>query len=133
MAWDGSTRVEKEVRIARILVPGAGIKYAYMDRVFSAWYRDVEMSHPGAIERNDAYDSPQNALSLEQEGDWKMEGKEVVRREIPLRPDRMLNYVEPEFLGLALHKQEKVWLNKPETFQLVYTTNGAQLVKVAGS
>lgn len=131
MDW-GGRRVEREIRIARILVPGAGARYAYMDRLFDGWYQTDQAAHRGTVERSPAYDSPQHALSLDQPASWTVNGEEVTRRETPLRPDGLLSFVEPEFLDLALEKQAAIWLTGPETFQLVYTASGPRLVKVAG-
>ena len=124
---------EKEVRIAKLITPGAGIKYVYMDRVFDGWYRDVNLKHPGTAERSPAYDAGENQLSLEQDASWKVEGKEKHGAEKPLAPDRMLNYVEPEFQELAIQKQKHIWLNEPETFQMTYANGHPQVIKVAGS
>ena len=133
LEFEGSKHVEKEVRIAKIIVPGAGVKYAYMDRVFDGWYRDLKLTKPGAVERSGAYDSARNALSLEEEGGWSSRGEQQTRREEPLAPDKMLRFVEPEFQELAIQKQKDVWLDDPEVFQLTYVHGYPQLVKVAGS
>lgn len=131
--FDDKKHVEKEVRIAKLITPGAGMKYVYMDRVFDGWFRDVNMKHPGAIERSPAYDAGENQLSLEQEAGWKVDGKEKRGAEKPLAPDRLLNYVEPEFQELAIQKQKHIWLNEPEVFQMTYANGHPQVIKVAGS
>lgn len=126
--------VEKEVRVVRVLVPGAGAKYAYQDRVFDAYLHDQNMIHPGTAERSGAYDSNDGALSLKQDATWTFDGKEEEQHhENPMRPDRMINYVEPEFEELALQKQEKIWQTQIETYQMTYASGAPRLVKVAGS
>jgi hypothetical protein len=133
IGFEGKQRVEKEIRIAKVLVPGAGLRYAYMDRVFDGWYRDQQIKDPGAVERSGAYDSSRNALSLQQEAEWNIHGQEQSRREMPIGQDRMLNFVEPEFQQLAVQKQKEVWLDEPEVFQMTYVHGRPALVKVAGS
>lgn len=133
-AYENGKHVEKEVRVARIVPAfGGGPYLVYMDRVFDGWYRDIVMRNEKTPERSGAYDSEQNALSLNQEANWKVDGKDKRGKEAPLRPDAILNRVEPEFEELAKAKQKDAWLNDVETFQISWVNGQEKVIKVAGS
>ena len=134
MDWEANdigpaTHVEKEVRIVRVLVPGYGVRLAAQDSVFDGFLHD----HSGTAERSGAYDASSGALSLSQDATWKVGGKEQQRHETPLRPDKILNYIEPEFEALAIQKQEKTWQKPIETYQMSFVNGRPHLVKIAGA
>jgi hypothetical protein len=134
MEWEpsalgGPSHVEREVRIVRVLVPGYGTRYAAQDSVFSGFVHD----HPGTIERSRAYDASSGALSLNQDATWNIDGKEQQHHETRLRPDKVLNYIEPEFEELARKKQEQTWQTPMETYQLTFANGQPRLVKIAGA
>ena len=134
MDWEAdgigtAQHVEKEVRIVRVLVPGYGTRYAAKDSVFDGYLHD----HPGTMERSGAYDAPSGALSLAEDATWNIGGKEQRRHETRLRPDKILNYIEPEFEELAKQKQEKTWQQPIETYKLTFAAGHPRLIKVAGA
>lgn len=130
MDWEGTKHVEKEVRIVRVLVPGAGVRYAEQDAVFDAYLVD----HPGQAERSPAYDAEQGALSLSQDATWNVGGKEQRSHEEPLLPEQVkLNYVPHDLEEMAVQKQEHVWQRPIETYQLTFVGGRPHLVKIAGA
>lgn len=132
--WEGNKHVEREIRVARIVPAWGGHPYlVYMDRVFDGWYRDLTQRNAEKTERSGVYDDPQNAFSLDQEADWKIDGKQKRHKETPLREDKILTHVEPEFEELAKAKQKDTWLNDVETFQITWVDGQEKIIKVAGS
>lgn len=132
--YDGNRHVEKEIRIARIVPAFGGPPYlVYQDRVFDGWYRDVRKRNEQTTERSGVYDDPRNAFSLDQEADWKIDGKKQRGKQEPIREDRILKRVEPEFEELAKAKQKDTWLNDIETFQITWVNGQQKIIKVAGS
>lgn len=131
--YEDGKHVEREVRIARVISDMEPMRYVYMDRVFDGWYRDVTKRNAEKTERSGVYDDQRNAFSLNQEADWKIDGEHKRGRETQLRPDKILNTVEPEFLELAQEKQKDTWLNNIETYQIRWINGQEQVVKVAGA
>jgi hypothetical protein len=109
-------RVEREVRVAWLETKGAGKRLVYMDRVFDDWYLDRQDRGDHCVQRSTAYDADENRLSLSQPSSWTIDGAARQRADKPLRDDRVLNFVEQEFVEMALKKQEKIWLEPPATF-----------------
>lgn len=131
--YENGKKVEKETRVGRLIPFHGPARLVYMDRVFDGWYRDVATRNAEKTERSGVYDDPRNAFSLSQEADWKIDGKKQRRHEEPLRPDKILNYVEPEFEELAVQKQKDVWLTDVETFRESFVNGQYHLTKVAGA
>ena len=136
VAWDEKRdhqHVELETRVAWLVTRGAGKRLIYVDRAFSAVYQTVREQGPQTPvwRRSEAYDDGEHQLSLAQDATWSVFGTEQIRHEKPLGPDLMINYVEPEFVELALEKQQHIWLARPETFMLDYSYAPPRMVKVA--
>jgi len=137
-AWDqkrGHERFELETRVAWLVAKGSGKRLIYVDRAFSGWFQrqNERGSSVADTGRSRAYDSGHNQLSLEQDATWNGPLGERTDRELPLGPDMMIKYVEPEFVELAQEKQRDVWLAEPETFMLDYSYAPPKMIKVAGS
>ena len=107
----------------------------YVDRAFSGWFQRQKDRGPSAAEttRSSAYDSGHIQLSLEQDAEWHGPVGERIDHEVPVGPDMMIKYVEPEFVELAQERQRDVWLAEPETFMLDYSYAPPKMIKVAGS
>jgi hypothetical protein len=131
VAWDsryGGKRVELETRVAWLVVAGEK-RLVYVDRAFSALYQS--MRDQGIdVQRSGAYDSKSNQLSLRDDATWTAGKTTETRHETQLAPDQLVRYVEPEFVDVAVQKQEQVWLARPETFALDDSTLPPRLVKV---
>lgn len=125
-------KVEKEIRVARLIPAWGPMFYVYQDRVFDGWYTDINQRSANT-NRSGVYDDPQNAFSLNQEADWTIHGKEKRGHETPIRPDKILNRVEPEFVELAIAKQKAVWLTNIETFHETWINGQHHVTKVAGA
>ena len=109
-------RVEREIRVAWLETKGAGRRLVYMDRVFDDWYLERQDRGDHSVQRSTAYDADENRLSLSQQSSWTIDGVSRQRADKPLRDDRVLNFVEQEFVEMALKKQDKIWLEPPATF-----------------
>lgn len=122
--------VREEVRVAKIL-EGSTVRYAYVSREYDQLpdgYAIPEKGIPGK-----AYESEENALSLEEEGTWS-DGPTSASPQVSGRadavPDQILGYVEPELVDVAIASQDKRWLQKMDTFRLDYSTGSLRLTKV---
>ncbi|MEO8551353.1 MAG: hypothetical protein ABI678_15325 [Kofleriaceae bacterium] len=127
----GNAHVELETRVAWLLTRGAGRRLIYVDRAFETSFHKIQDRSTGAMSRGSAYDSGTNQLSLQADATWSHGGEEQTHHEVPLGPDLMLNYVEPEFIALALEMQAQTWLAPAETFMLDYSYLPPKMVKVA--
>jgi hypothetical protein len=134
VAWDerhANARVELETRVAWLLTKGARKRLIYVDQAFDATLQRQNHEAQIGVTRSGAYDGGVNQLSLQEEATWDTPHGAESRREKPLGPDLMLNYVEPELEQLALQTQEHVWLTRPETFMLDYAYAPPRMIKVA--
>lgn len=134
LAWDekrDNSHVELETHVAWLITKGAGKRLIYVDRAFSATFQRLHHDAPTAFSRSGAYDSETHQLSLQQDATWATPLGQETHHEKPLGPDLMLNYVEPEFVDIALQAQDQVWLAPPETFMLDYSYGAPRMIKVA--
>lgn len=114
-----------ETRVAWLIANGDK-RLVYTDRKFS-------ISRMFGLTPSKAYEG-EHALSLQEDAAWGTPSGEMdAHHEDPVGDEnRLIGFVEPEFVEVALQQQEAIWQAAPETLQYDYRFMPPKLVK-AGS
>ncbi len=112
-----------ETRVAWLVV-GGGKRLIYVDRAFDRGEIEEHGTKPGL-----AYGG-EHALSLADDATWTNPATQERRHADPIGKDRMLGFVEDEFVDVAVQQQEQMWLESPETFAMNYDSNPPTISKV---
>jgi hypothetical protein len=117
-----------ETRVAW-LVTGGDKRLIYTDRKFST-------QRMFGLTPSKAYEG-EHALSLQDDASWGTPSTPVQEgiqhHEDPVGDEnRMIGYVEPEFVEVALQQQETIWQAAPETLQYDYRYMPPKLIKAGG-